>query len=54
MRYAREFQVCGLSRTKKNPCGRALREVGLDPMEIEFEPRWVYRAPWADAVPHGT
>lgn len=47
MRYAREFQVCGLSRTKKNPPGRVFREVGLDPLAIEFEPRWHYQPPWA-------
>jgi hypothetical protein len=31
--------VCGLSRTKKDRPGRVFRELGIDPLAIEFETR---------------
>ena len=35
-RYAREVQVVGSSRSKKNKAQRIFDELGIDPRDIEF------------------
>lgn len=37
LRFARQTQECGVSRTKKNTAGRLFEALGVDPRSIEFD-----------------
>ena len=39
LKYARQVQECGSSRTKKNKAGRLFDVLGVNPLSIEFGSR---------------